>query len=47
MVPGGSAYSSLAVLPDGSIGCFVEEGDYRRGFELKFMRFTPEWLLRE
>ncbi|MGN0212563.1 MAG: exo-alpha-sialidase [Muribaculaceae bacterium] len=47
LVPGGSAYSSLAVLPDGSIGCFVEEGDYRRGFELKFMRFTPEWLLRE
>ncbi|MCM1347892.1 MAG: glycoside hydrolase [Firmicutes bacterium] len=43
LVSGSSAYSSLTVLPDGSIGCFVEEGD-NSGFNLYFHRFSLEWL---
>ena len=45
-----SAYSSLTVLPDGSIGCFVEEGKWdsnipgEDGFRLYFMKFTLDWL---
>lgn len=45
-----SAYSSLTVLPDGSIGCFVEEGKWdsdiegEDGFCLYFMKFTLDWL---
>lgn len=45
LVEGGSSYSSLAVLPDGTIGCFVEEGDFKQGFVLNFIRFSPDWLL--
>ena len=50
LVDGYSAYSSLAVLPDGSIGCFLEEGKWdsnlpgEDGFDLYFMRFTLDWL---
>ena len=45
-----SAYSSLTVLPDGSIGCLVEEGKWdsnipgEDGFRLYFMKFTLDWL---
>lgn len=45
-----SAYSSLTVLPDGSIGCLVEEGKWDSsisgddGFRLYFMKFTLDWL---
>lgn len=47
---GYSAYSSLAVLPDGSIGALVEEGKWDSsllgddGFKLAFYRFTMDWL---
>lgn len=50
LVSGYSAYSSLTVLPDGSIGCFLEEGKWdsnlpgEDGFNLYFMKFTLEWL---
>lgn len=50
LIDGYSAYSSLAVLPDGSIGCLVEEGKWdsnlpgEDGFNLYFMRFTLDWL---
>ena len=41
---GPSAYSGLAVLPDGRIGLVWEGGDaiYREG--IRFARFTLEWL---
>lgn len=36
---GPSAYSDLAVLPDGTVLCFYEAGN-----ELKLARFNLEWL---
>lgn len=47
LVAGHSAYSSLTVLPDGTIGCFVEEGDYEVGFQMVFYRLSPDWLLSD
>lgn len=38
---GPSAYSSLATLPDGSLGCFYEADGYRR---IVLARFTRDWL---
>jgi sialidase-1 len=44
-VPYNSAYSSLCILPDGTIGMYVEEdpngGDH---YEMVFYNFTLEWL---
>lgn len=34
-----SAYSSLAVLPDGSLGCLAEEGAHDGGWRIWFTRF--------
>lgn len=48
--PGLSAYSTMTVLPDGTIGIVVEEGKWdgnlpgEDGFKLWFMRFTMDWL---
>lgn len=48
--PGLSAYSSMAILPDGTIGIIVEEGKWdanlpgEDGFKLWFMRFSLDWL---
>ena len=45
-----SAYSSLTVLPDGSVGCLVEEGKWDSnmagpdGFTIAFYRFGIDWL---
>ncbi|WP_193767744.1 sialidase family protein [Halorientalis pallida] len=41
-----AAYSSLAVLPDGSVGCLFERGTaFSSTYEhLTFCRFTIEWL---
>lgn len=50
LVDGYSAYSSLTVLPDGTIGALVEEGKWNSnlpgedGFQLVFYRFTMDWL---
>lgn len=50
LVDGYSAYSSLTVLPDGTIGALVEEGKWdsnlpgEDGFQLVFYRFTMDWL---
>ncbi len=45
IVPYNAAYSSLCILPDGSIGMYVEEapngGDH---YEMVFYNFTLEWL---
>lgn len=43
---GASAYSSLTVLPDGSIGLFYENGEYET-YQLYFTRFTLAWLTDE
>ena len=50
LVDGYSAYSSLTVLSDGTIGALVEEGKWdsnlpgEDGFQLVFYRFTMDWL---
>lgn len=41
---GDAGYSSLTVLPGGDIGLLTEVGNWERGFEIYFTRFTPEWL---
>ena len=41
---GKSAYSSLAVLPDGSVGVFYEHGEEHDTDQLTFVRFTIDWL---
>lgn len=37
--PGASAYSDLAVLPDGSVLCLFESGE-----QIRAARFNLEWL---
>jgi sialidase-1 len=44
LYPGPSGYSSLAVLPDGVIGCLYERGDAGPYEKLTFARFNLEWL---
>ena len=41
---GPSAYSALAVLPDGTIGCLYERGRKSAAEKITFARFTLEWL---
>lgn len=43
LVEGPSVYSSLTLLPDGTVGCFVEKGP-DSGCELWFYRFNRAWL---
>lgn len=52
VVPYASAYSSLCILPDNTIGLYVEERDnctvdesYQIGYEMVFYRFTFDWLM--
>ena len=42
--PTGSAYSSLTVLSDGTIGAFVEENPDDANFSMYFTRFSLDWL---
>lgn len=44
---GPSAYSSLAVLPDQSIGCLYERGKESPYEKITFARFSLEWLTDE
>lgn len=45
IVPYSSAYSSLCVLPDGTIGLYVEEKqDGESGYSTVFYNFTLDWL---
>lgn len=39
-----AGYSSLTVLPDGTIGLLTEVGDWEKGFDIYFTRITAEWL---
>ncbi len=41
---GPSAYSCLAVLPDGSIGCLYEAGEKHPYEKILFTAFTLDWL---
>ncbi len=43
LVEGPSVYSSLTLLPDGSVACFVEQGP-DTDCELWFYRFNRQWL---
>lgn len=46
VVPYSSAYSSLCVLPDGTIGMYVEESDGDTlGYSMVFYNFSFDWLL--
>ncbi len=42
--PGGSAYSALTVLPDGTIGCYLEVSGLEGGYIMRFVRFSIGWL---
>ncbi len=42
--PKGSAYSSLTVLPDGTIGCYYEEDGLEGGYQMRFVRFSLAWM---
>ena len=45
IVPYSSAYSSLCVLPDGTIGLYVEEEpNGTSGYSTAFYNFSLEWL---
>lgn len=41
-----SVYSSLTVLPDGTIGIYIEENPTAAGCELWYMNFSLGWLMR-
>ena len=41
-----SVYSSLTVLPDGTIGIYIEENPTRAGCELWYMNVSCQWLTR-
>ncbi|HUG90452.1 MAG TPA: sialidase family protein [Planctomycetaceae bacterium] len=41
---GPAAYSCLAVLPDGSVGCLYEAGDKHAYEKIEFAAFSLEWL---
>ncbi|MFN7943784.1 MAG: sialidase family protein [Blastocatellia bacterium] len=41
---GPAAYSTMAVLPDGTIGLLYERGDKSPYEKITFARFNPEWL---
>jgi sialidase-1 len=41
---GPAAYSSLAVLPDGTVACLYERGEKRPYEGIAFARFNVEWL---
>ena len=42
--PKGSAYSSLTVLPDGTIGCYYEEDGLEGGYQMRYVRFSLSWM---
>ena len=46
LCPGEAGYSALTQLADGTIGCFVEEGNFQEGFQMVFYRFSPDWLTK-
>jgi len=47
LYPGPSAYSCLAVLPDGDIVCLYEAGQEHPYEKIVFARFGLDWLEKE
>ena len=45
--PGKSVYSSLAELPDGTIGAYIEENGGSDGIEMWYMNFSRDWLMQK
>lgn len=45
--PGPAAYSCLAALDDGTIGCLYERGDKKPYETITLARFTREWLAHD
>ena len=39
-----SAYSALNILPDGTIGCLIEDQSIAGGYSMRFVCFSLEWL---
>lgn len=44
IIPYGSAYSSLNILPDGTIGIYEEENYYDGNYSTYYMTFSLDWL---
>ena len=42
--PRGSGYSSMTVLEDGTIGIYYEEDALEGGYQMRFTRFSLDWL---
>ena len=42
--PGGSAYSTMCVLDDGTIGIYFEEDGLEGGYQMRYARFSLDWL---
>lgn len=42
--PGGSAYSSMTVLEDGTVGIYYEADGLEGGYQMRFARFSLDWL---
>ncbi len=42
--PASSAYSSLTILPDGTIGMYYENGEYGDVYGMYFVNFSLSWL---
>ena len=42
--PGGSAYSTMCVLDDGTIGIYFEEDGLEGGYHMRYVRFSLDWL---
>lgn len=42
--PRSSAYSALHILPDGTIGCYVEDDALVGGYVMRYVRFSLSWL---
>ncbi|MDH8702126.1 sialidase-1 [Dysgonomonadaceae bacterium PH5-43] len=40
----GSAYSSITVLPDGTIGAYIEEEQMPGGYSLVYVNFSLKWI---
>jgi sialidase-1 len=47
LCPEGSAYSSMTVLKDGTLGVLTEEAAEGGGWQLWFTRLSPDWLLNQ
>lgn len=47
LTPGGSAYSAMTLLPDGTLGVLIEEDNMNRGYDIWFDRVDIQALLKD